>query len=228
MRTPSLAPNEYYHLFNRGNGKQQIFLDDADRARFLFLILHLQSPVSFTNMGYHPSLFLSQKTFAPTESTLSRIVTERYVELNNFCLMGNHFHITMFEKKEGGISKYMHRVLIAYTKYFNERHKRKGHLFEGKFKAVHVTDNTQLLHLSTYIHRNPRELPEWRAKIFECPWSSLPDYVGENRWGPLLCHEIISEQFGETADIQHKGYRRFIDTSTAKSFSERLPEHLID
>jgi len=136
--------------------------------------------------------------------------------------MPNHFHVTVEEVIDGGISKYMHRVLTSYAKYFCAKYKRTGHVFESTFKAVRVTTNTQLLHLSSYIHRNPREFKEWRGKEHAYPWSSLMDYTGENRWGDLLKKEIVSGQFDSA-----EGYKNFVDTSTAKKFEEILPfDHL--
>ena len=58
----------------------------------------------------------------------------------------------------------MQRILNAYTKYFNAKYKKTGHLFQGPFKAVHIERNEQLLHLSAYIHRNPREIKGWKNR----------------------------------------------------------------
>ena len=86
------------------------------------------------------------------------MITSRYVELVSFAFIPNHFHLIVHEKKENGISQYMQRILNAYTKYFNAKYKKTGHLFQGPFKAVHTESNEQLLHLSAYIHRNPERL----------------------------------------------------------------------
>ena len=158
-----------------------------------------------------------------------KIVGTRSVELVNFCLMDNHFHLTVRELKDGGISKYMQRIQNAYTKYFNAKYRRKGHLLEAPFKAVHVKNNVQLLHLSPYIHRNPREMREWRGKEESYRWSSLCDCIVKNRWGRLLSLHIILEQFGKTVGEQQRGYKKFIETSTAKSRENSLPtEHFFD
>ena len=126
--------------------------------------------------------------------------------------MPNHFHLTVKEVAEGGISQYMQRVLNAYTKYYNAKYNKFGHLFQGPYKIVHIEDNRQLLHLSAYIHRNPRELKKWRQKEDKYPWSSYQDYVFENRWGNLLSQNIISDQF----ESKHE-YHNFVKTSTAKT-----------
>src|SRR5207237_1342011 len=115
----------------------------------------------------------------------------------------------------------MQRVLNGYTKYFNTKYEKSGHHFQGPYKAVHVSSNDQLLYLSTYIHRNPRELPQWRGREHLYPWSSYQDTVTENRWGKLLTPEILLEQFDSKED-----YSNFINTSTAKLTQEELSSSL--
>jgi len=208
MRKVKISIGEYYHVYNRGNNKQNIFLDSRDWIRFLFLILYLQSPVNFSQIGRSVSSYNKRSVFGiPTE----KIIKNRYVELISFTLMPNHFHLVIREFKENGISQYMQRILNAYTKYFNTKYEKSGHLFQGPFKIVHIEDNEQLLHLSAYIHRNQREIKQWENKEYEFPWSSYGDYVVENRWGELLKQQIIVEQF---STIQE--YKKFVDTSGTK------------
>lgn len=224
-RSYRIAPFEHYHLFNRGVNHQQIFFEERDLTRFLFLILHKQSPTTTTTCtDYYVQEFLKRRTWSTTDTTTVKIVGTRAVELVNFCLMDNHFHLTVRELKEGGASKYMQRILNGYTKYFNTKYRRKGHLFEGPFKAVHVKSNVQLLHLSAYIHRNPRDIRDWRGKEESYPWSSLQDLISENRWGRLLSPNAILEQFGKDIETQKKGYRKFVETSTAKTLAASLPD----
>lgn len=229
-RSCKLAPFEYYHLYNRGVNHQQTFFDERDCARFIFLILHKQSPsVSTTQVSYYIPGFFRQHEWSTTDTTIMKIVGTRSIELINFCLMDNHFHLTVRELKEGGISKYMQRIGNAYTKYFNSKYRRKGHLFEAPFKAVHVKNNVQLLHLSAYIHRNPREVRGWRGKEKTYPWSSLGDCIEKNRWGRLLSPDVILGQFGKGPENQQRGYKKFVETSTTKSQNASLPtEHFFD
>jgi putative transposase len=215
MRKIKITPNEYYHVFNRGNNKQDIFLDERDWARFLFLLLYMQSPVTLFNISSIITNFIKHRVFNSSQKIKDKIIENRMVELIAFALMPNHFHIIIKEMKEGGISRYMQRVLNAYTKYFNIKYKKTGHLFQGPFKIVHIEDNKQLLHLSAYIHRNPREIKRWKNKEYEFSWSSFQDYLKENRWGDLLAHQIILEQFSNT-----KEYREFVDTSGTKILEE--------
>lgn len=219
MRSIEIALDEYYHLYNRGMQKQIIFHDDNDRIRFLFLLLHFQSPLTFENIARDIANF--RKTLATGHSVscssfyhnkVAQIDSQRTVELIAFTLMPNHFHLIIREIKEGGISAYMQRVLNAYTKYFNAKHTTSGHLFQGPFRLVHIADNDQLLYTSAYVHCNCRELKNWKNKELEYQWSSYQDYVKKCRWAKLLNPAPVMEQF-DTA----KEYKRWVETSGAKN-----------
>ena len=211
MRTVKIIPGEYYHIYNRGVNKQKIFLDERDWIRFLFLILYFQSPINFPQIGRSISYFVKNRAFDIKKEVVDKIIKNRYVELINFCIMPNHFHLTIREIKENGVSQYMQRILTAYTKYFNTKYGRSGHLFQGPFQIVHIKNNEQLLHLSAYIHRNPRELKQWKEKEHQYPWSSYQDYIKENRWNNILKPQIILEQFSNKRE-----YKDFIKTSGTK------------
>ncbi|MFZ1020069.1 MAG: transposase [Minisyncoccia bacterium] len=218
MRNIKIAPGEYYHIFNRGVNKQLIFHDNSDRLRFLFLILYFQSPATIQNMSRLIKTFVQHSVLNIEEE----IVKNRFVELTSFCLMPNHFHLMVKEVEENGIARYMQRVLNSYTKYYNTKYQKSGHLFQGPYKIVHVKDNDQLLHLSAYIHRNPRWLKDWFKKENIYPWSSYQDMVKQNRFEKLLVTDIINGQFENK-----KEYDDFVKTSPAKLLEMEL-DFLID
>lgn len=213
MRKIKIAPGEFYHIYNRGMAKQKIFLNESDYIRFMFCLLYFQSTKTFNNIGYYTSYFKKCRRFNPSADTLSKIISNRSVGLINFVLMPNHFHLTVLEISEKGTAMYMQRVLNSYTKYFNTKYKRTGHLFQGPYQAVHVENNEQLLHLSAYIHKNPREIQNINSnkKLMNYFWSSYQDYAAENRWPGLLKTDVILEQFRNKAE-----YINFVKTSIAK------------
>lgn len=211
LRRTTFAPGEHYHLCVRGNNKQDIFKNDSDRKRLLFLIMHLQSPESILNIGREISKYWKNEIGNSETELVSHIIKTRYVALEAFAFMTNHLHLAVREVEESGIVRYMQRVLNAYAKYSNTKYETVGHLFQGPYRAVHIEDNDQLLYLSTYIHRNPRELPGTADKEHEYTWSSYQDYIGTNRFGKLLDPSLVLEQF-ETID----DYRTFVDSSIAK------------
>lgn len=211
MKRYNIAPEEYLHIYNRGALKQPIFFNDRDKKRFLLLILLLQSPVEFKNTDRIFKEFL-QNPELYIQGQVEQL-KNRYVELVTFCLMPNHFHLIVRELKEGGIAKYMQRVQNAYTKYINTKYERSGHLFQGPYKAINIESNKQLLHLSCYIHKNSKEMKEWKNKELDFPWSSYQDCAVKNRWGDFLKHDVITSQFtGRKED----SYRNFVSTSLAK------------
>lgn len=211
LRTTSFAPGEHYHLCVRGNNKQDIFRNDSDRKRLLFLIMHLQSPESILNISREVSKYGKNEIWNTDIELTSQIIKTRYVALEAFSFMTNHLHLAVCEVEESGIVRYMQRVLNAYAKYSNTKYETVGHLFQGPYRAVHIEDNDQLLYLSTYIHRNPRELPGMTGKEHQYKWSSYQDYLGPNRFGKLLDPSLVLDQFESVDD-----YRTFVDASIAK------------
>ena len=211
------APEEYYHIYNRGMQKQPIFEIDADRIRFLFLLFVFQGRNSVKNISRE----IKQSMQSSTLHTLrimpeleKEILENKTVDLISFCLMPNHFHLIVKELEEGEIAKYMQRVLTAYTKYFNLRHTKSGHLLQGSYKSVFLEDDRQFMHTSAYIHKNPTELKDWKRKEDKYPWSSYQDYILENRWGKLLSIDMILDHFSGEKEIIF--YRNFVETSSAK------------
>ena len=211
MRNLEISEGDHYHVFNRGVRKQNIFHDRTDFTRFLFYILFLQSSVNFLQISRPVQQYVKHSVFDIDEDKITEIIDGRYVELVAFCFMPNHFHLLLKEFKKGGIARYMQRVLNGYTKYYNTKYQKSGHLFQGPYKAVYIESDKQLLYLSTYIHRNPRELPDWKVDEQKYPWSSYQDYIKKNRWGKLLIPDLILEQF-----LTEKEYALFVETSTAK------------
>ncbi|MEA1929674.1 MAG: transposase [Patescibacteria group bacterium] len=134
MRRIKISPGECYHLYNRGNNKQNIFRDNRDRARLLFLLIGLQSELSFKNISRLVSALTKRPKLILNARVVSEVSAARYVDLISFVLMPNHFHLIVFERKEGGIAKYMQRALNAYTKYFNTRYKKMGMYLGGHTK----------------------------------------------------------------------------------------------
>lgn len=211
MRLIPIITDKYYHVFGRGNNKQNIFKNKRDYIRFLFLIIYFQSPETFKNIDRQVSYFSKNYIFNLQENEIDNIIKNRYIELTGFALMPNHFHIILRQTKDNGISKYMQRLLTSYSKYFNTKYDQSGHLFQGPYRAVDITDDNQLAYLSAYQHRNPSELQEWKGRELEYPWSSYKDYVKENRWGNLLKNKIITDRFEDKKD-----YNEFVLNCGAK------------
>ena len=219
MPRPTLSEGEIYHIYNRGVEKRMIFVDDHDRWRFITLLLLLQGESDTDKISR--LVFLVQHRMLDKD-VFKKVLNNRHIELIGFCLMPNHFHLILREIQEGGISKFMQRLLNAYTKYFNIRHRRSGHLFGGRFQAAHVDTNEYFLYLSAYLHLNSRELKGWRGREASYTWSSFQDFVAQNRWGNFLKPEIILEQFDSG-----KEYKKFVVETPIKTMQNNLDEDLL-
>lgn len=211
MRKEKITTGEYYHIYNRAVDKQAIFHDRFDYSRFLFLILYFQSEILFKNIFRYIISYIKSGVFSVPAKHTNEIIKLRSLELTLFCIMPNHFHIVVKQLKEEGVALYMHRVLGGYSKFFNHKYKRKGHLFEATYKVVHIENNIQLLYLSTYIHRNPRSISKWLGKESLYEWSSYQDCIDKNRFENLLNYSVIVGQFPTK-----KKYYQYVESSTAK------------
>lgn len=103
------------------------------------------------------------------------------VEVICFCLMNNHFHFLLKQVEKNGISIFLKNLQGSYGKYFNAKFKRVGSVFQGPFKAILVENESQLLHLSRYIHLNPFSslVVKKKEDLLRYKWSSFPQYLGE-------------------------------------------------
>ena len=148
---------EYYHIYNRGVEKRIIFLDNADRYRFLKLtyLCNSHNPVNLEEI--------------PKGESFRYERGETLVDIGAYVLMDNHFHILVKEKETGGISKFMSKVCTGYSMYFNKRYKHSGALFQGVFQATEMNTDPLLEYIYSYIHLNPIKIiePEWKEKGIE-------------------------------------------------------------
>ncbi|MFZ5569185.1 MAG: REP-associated tyrosine transposase [Thermodesulfobacteriota bacterium] len=136
--------------------------------------------------------------------------TERYqAVIHVYCLMNNHFHI-LLETPAGNLSRIMRHINGAYTTYFNTKHKRSGHLFQGRYKAYLIDGDSYATELSRYIHLNPV-----RAGIVEKPeqyqWSSYAAYIGKTKPPAWLKCGFILGYMGEKDLNARKQYRSFVN-----------------
>jgi len=145
-RKTSFANGEFYHVFNRGVDKRIIFTDKYDMDRFF------KSLIEFNVVDPIGSLYESSRNQCGGPTATKE---ERLVNIIAYCLNPNHYHLILEQLVDGGLSEFMKR-LGGYTWYFNNKYKRSGFLFQGKFKAIHIDSNEYLLHVSAYVNLNDR------------------------------------------------------------------------
>lgn len=183
QRKISFASGEYYHIYNRGTDKRVIYMEPHDYRRFIAL-LYICNNTDPVDINEH---FREGKSFI---EILSLKRSSTLVDIGAYCLMPNHFHLLIRERSDGGITKFMSKLLTAYSMYFNSKNSRTGCLFEGRFKASHADTDEYLKYLFAYIHLNPIKIidPKWKENgianrqeaskyLFDYTHSSYQDYM---------------------------------------------------
>lgn len=190
--------NGYYHIYNRGVEKRDIFTDDQDLKVFVKFLREYLEPknekVLLERVG-DPKLSWSEKAKILKLLRLNNFHGE--IELMAFCLMPNHFHFLLKQNNENSIDRFCNSLLTRYATYFNRKHQRVGKLFQDVYKAVIVETEGQLLHLSRYIHRNPLKLA-LEGKNWQNKYSSLTAYLGKNKGFPWVKTVDVLSYFSES------------------------------
>lgn len=203
MKKPTFTEGQIYHIYNRGVEKRNIFLNDGDLFRFIHGLFEFNDEESAVNVKYY---FNPETMRIESQSLNQRKPRKVLVEILVFTLMPNHFHLLLRQKKEKGIVKFMQKLGTGYTMYFNQKYKRVGGLFQGRFKAVLINEEAHFIHLPTYIHINPLSLNYGGStsidsldslKVLEnYRWSSFPDYIGRKNFPSVTNREFLLSLFG--------------------------------
>ncbi len=195
-RKISFVTGEYYHVYNRGVDKRDVISDSYDANRFM------QSILEFNSVEPIGSIYENSFNNLSADNQLGSR-TSKLKPLVNFicyCLNPNHYHFILEQVSEQGVEKFMQRLGTGYTKYFNNRYKRSGSLFQGKFKATHINSNEYLLHLSVYVNLNDRT-HTLGSPASKCVQSSWGEYVGETKH--TICNkDIIFNQFKNQSEYK--------------------------
>ncbi|MBU1071564.1 transposase [Patescibacteria group bacterium] len=192
----------YYHIYNRGVEKRDIFLDEQDYKTFLsYLKFYLSPPLQ--------GLTLKVKT-PPSRQLRNHAET---IDLFSYCLMPNHLHLGVQQHTQKAIASFMQSLGTKYSTYFNKKYDRVGSLFQGCYKAVRIKSEEQLIYLTKYIHLNPPNINNY-------PYSSYGNYLGKFNQTWINTSTILSRY----PNNPHKRYQSFVEESdlnekTTQSFS---------
>lgn len=178
-------PGAYYHVTCRGNERRAIFRDDADRRKFLELLLR------------------SMKIYC--------------VVLYVYVLMPNHFHLVV-RTLQGNLSEFMRHFNISYTMAFNWMHKRVGHLYQGRYKALLIDADSYLMEVSRYVHLNPVRGDRFKEATVEKKWRYLCGYRESSLHGYLepaarhhgVDYRAVLGYFGGDTQRGRDAYARFV------------------
>lgn len=205
IRKVSFVFGEYYHIYNRGNSKQKIFHNKEDYLYFIKLLHVLNQKDNKQVRNYVHDVFVCHEDDHPL------------VAIGAYVLMPNHFHLLVTPTEDGNVSRYMQKVCTGYVMYYNQKYKRSGSLFEGKFKSQHVNLDKHLKYLFSYIHLNPVKLIDknWKEKgiknvqktldfLNAYEYSSYLDYVNKNKrpQSILLKRKLFPDYFPNRKDFK--------------------------
>jgi len=160
-RKVEFVQGHFYHIYNRGVGRQPIFREGEN---YLFLLRRVKQYASSLD-----------------------------VAVIAYCLMPNHYHFLLCQNGQQPAGRLLQRVFNSYTKAFNKRYGRTGTLLEGPYKAIHIDQESYLLHLCRYIHANPvrhglvSDLAQW-------PYSNYLEWISA-RNGKLVDRAFAREHF---------------------------------
>lgn len=185
--------NAFYHVYNRGVEKRDIFLGRDDYLAFLHLLKTALSPPP--RQGETLS---EERVVRPRRKNFVQ-----KVDLLCYCLLPNHLHLLLRQNDVSATTGFMQSICTAYSMYFNKKYKRVGSLFQGVFKAIDIDDENYLLWLSRYIHRNPENFVSY-------PYSSYEDYLGLRRTA-WVNPKIILDYLSSSEHRKTGNYRRFVE-----------------
>lgn len=218
MRKTPLVTDEIYHIYNRGTDKRIVIIDQEDLDRFY------QSMIEFNTTNAIGSIYEKSKRDSghPMSKNQSEIGLP-LVEFISYCLNSNHYHFILKQKVDRGVERFMQKIGNGYTKYFNNKYKRSGVLFQGKFKSILVDSNEYLLHLSAYVNLNNQLPSANRTNLFSK--SSWDEFLHPEKVG--LCKtDIILGQYNSPDEYQEFAQSSFIDIENRKNKLKELENEL--
>ena len=197
-----------YHVVNKSIAEFMIFNNESEFQRMIQLVSYYQikkPAISFSRF-IRPN---KSKARQNDNKSMLLVRVEKLVEIIAYCIMPTHLHLLLKELKEKGVSTFMSNILNSYTRYFNLKHKRKGPLWEGRFKKVLIETDEQLLHVTRYVHLNP-VTAHLVNKPEEWPHSSYcKEYVSKAPVNKRIC------RYDDLLDIESQKYQKFVEDGIA-------------
>jgi len=204
---------------NKGVDGRNIFLDTQDYARFIHDLYEFNDTA--------PALEFAR--ISSSETNVGRTtshIRKRLVDIHGWELMKNHYHLLLSERVEGGMTLFL-RKLSGYARYFNERHRRRGTLFQGRTKKILIDRQEHFLYILHYLHLNSLDYFPGAKKWRERDKGSIPEiskileYLRNYRWGSYLDYCGIS-------NFPSILTKTFFEHSLGRNYISTLEEYLVD
>jgi putative transposase len=215
IKRPSLITGEIYHIVLRGVGDSLIFKNEADYYRAIFSLYEFNTTKPVTIREKRKVRAKMKKTHRGQSSDTRDLL----VEILNFVFIPNHIHLLLKQLKNNGITQFIRKFGTGYATYFNKKYNRKGHLFQGRFRAVHIQNEEQLKTVFVYIHTNSLSLidPGWKERgikdlkkaikfLENYKWSSYPDYIGKKNFPSVTKRDFLLKIMGG-----ENGCKKFVE-----------------
>ena len=178
----------YYHIYNRGAHKADVFLDGSDYLRMLKLLYIANNEEPFVMSKLPNNIYLLERS-------------KPLVDIVAYCLMPNHIHIALKKRSPNQkdtsdpVTKFIHKLMTGYSAYFNIKYRHSGTLWQGPYKHKTAYDDLYIKTLINYIHLNPRGIREAQVSkqgnqvddkemieyAMNYEYSSIKDYLGTIR-----------------------------------------------
>ncbi|MFH1855986.1 MAG: transposase [Candidatus Omnitrophota bacterium] len=199
-----LVTGQVYHIFNKSIANYKIFTNNSDYVR-------IRNSFQFYKIDKVPfklSKFLNREGMEENSfgKYFSAVVgnKDKLVQIIAYCVMQTHIHLILKQLKDDGITIFMGNLLNSYARYFNLKYKRKGPLWESRFKDVLIETDEQLLHFTRYIHLNP--VTAYLVENAE-DWvmSSYKEYLSAIDSDDQIC------EYKDVLDIKPSQYKEFVE-----------------
>lgn len=199
-----LVTDYYYHIYSRSIAGYVIFNESADFLR----MVELFNLYRYMDFNYRYSRFCELEPVLRNQILKNiKVSSDTLVDIIAYCVMPTHIHLILKQNVDGGISKFMGKILNSYTRYFNIKHHRLGPLWEGKFKNVKVITDEQLLHVTRYFHLNASSVGLVN-KPEDWLYSSYGEYLGLTKDGFCRFQNLF-------VDFDPKQYQKFVNDQIA-------------
>jgi len=175
--------NRLCHIFNRGARKKIIFKDEEDYYKFLYCLKEYNTTLNATDKKYNK---IHKK----------KRIGKTLVKNHSYAMIFNHFHLILEELRDGGVSLFMQKVSIAYTKYFNKKYKSKGVIFQGGYGHKNIKSFFDYIGRYAYVAGNSI-IHGIVDDVRDYKWSNLNQYM-YNQDG--LCSYDLINSLGYTGE----------------------------
>lgn len=190
---------EFWHIFNKSIANFGIFSDFNNSYRFTNTFSYYNNKLileSYSKALKKTSKLINERIIYPKTNSICKILS--------YCIMPDHYHFLLKILEDNSLSQLINNIENSFTRYFNIKFNRKGPLWQSAFKSVEIKSNTQLLHVSRYIHLNPTT-----NRLVNTPedWllSSYKDFVSDKNLLNSFMKEISIDNIGD--------YKKFVENN---------------